>query len=153
MAQNSIFKPKPEENIIKDLSSLSKEDLNYLLLKSSENCRINDIKLLLKAGVDVNCIDNTGWTALMYASLNAYNTKIIKILLDAGAYVNTKNINGRTALMYATKYNYIKTVKLLLKTGADANIKDNAESTALNWAFERQHYDVYKILIDAGATM
>lgn len=57
------------------------------------------IKILLKAGADVNIQDNKGNTALLYGYYsNTNHITCLKLLLQAGADPNIKNKNGLTAL-------------------------------------------------------
>ena len=98
-------------------------------------------KLILKAGLDVNCKDKDGNTPLSILAntshvieLDLWRTDpwleniIVNSLIDHGTNVNVKNNIGMTPLMQASQYNNEDLVKLLLKNGADINLK--SEMTA-----------------------
>jgi len=75
------------------------------------------IKLLLKAGADVNTQGNDRNTPLMEAaSSGALNN--VKALLQAGANVNAEDAAGRTALSLAGSKGYTEIVELLRQASA-----------------------------------
>lgn len=98
---------------------------------------IETVKILINAGVDVNCGNRaTLFSPLIYACHipNAMlRNETFRILIDAGIDVNIKNIGflSQTSLMFACTYWYNDTIKLLLDSGSDANILDNRMESAL----------------------
>ena len=83
---------------IRDEDERENTPLIIALLQGDHEDKI--FQALLKAGADVNDINNLGETALMIA-VYCWNTFAIKQLLQAGVDVNTKNERGDTALFYA----------------------------------------------------
>ena len=60
------------------------------------------VKLLIKAGADVNAKAKDGSTALIEAGKHA-STFCIKLLIDAGADVNARSVLGKTTLLKCGK--------------------------------------------------
>ena len=85
---------------------------------------------LLESGADVDCKDNQGKTALIYAVENE-NVELIDTLIEVGADINSQDESGKTAMHYASKNDNVETVQRLFKAGADILIKDTQEKTAL----------------------
>jgi uncharacterized protein len=79
-------------------------------------------ELLERTDVDVNHVNNLGWTALMEAI----------VLNDGGK-------------------NQQETIKLLIQHGADVNIPDSEGKTPLHWAKERKFFAIVEILLQAEA--
>ncbi|HTZ21604.1 MAG TPA: ankyrin repeat domain-containing protein [Opitutaceae bacterium] len=126
-----------------------------------KNVSINDVRLALDHGADVNSVAAEKWglTALKCAIYSGqddvlqllldhgadvregrplidavafeFDATTIKLLIDKGANVNAKRDDGSTALMKAAQYAELDVVRLLLKKGADIRAKDNNGRTAL----------------------
>jgi ankyrin repeat protein len=73
---------------------------------------IDVLQQLIEKGVDINAKDNTGATALIYASIMG-DFNIAKILLDAGADPKIKNKDKDTAYVYAMLGNRTELANLL----------------------------------------
>lgn len=94
---------------------------------------------LLQAGADVNHLDATDRSALMYASTGD-NAGTVKILLKAGAKIDlADNHEGFTALMFAAAEGQAKVVNTLLSAGADHTMKDTDGDTAKSFAEKNGH--------------
>ena len=99
---------------------------------------IDEMRVLLNNGADVNARDNDDNTALIDA-VKFKSLDTVQLLMKYGADINAKDNNGRTALMklmqrdvfYQTK---LEIIKLLLENGADTTIQDNDGKTALMYA-------------------
>jgi ankyrin repeat protein len=79
------------------------------------------VKILVKAGANVNGADTGGITPLMYACKSDY-LDVVKALLDAGANPKSTAIDGNTALTYAAAWSELPMVEMLVKKGADVNL-------------------------------
>ena len=75
--------------------------------------KLEAVKYLVeKIKIDVNYLDRTGSTALMYAAWKGY-LEIIKYMVDNGASISVKNLKGGTAIRYASYANNIEIVDYL----------------------------------------
>ncbi|MFD0829788.1 ankyrin repeat domain-containing protein [Neobacillus sp. M.A.Huq-85] len=93
------------------------------LIPASEHGYVDVIKELLeKTEIDVNHINNLGWTALMEAIvLNDGGKKqqeAIKLLIEHGADVNIPDSKGVTPFQHANERNFEEIEKILLQAGA-----------------------------------
>ncbi|XP_021256171.1 ankyrin repeat domain-containing protein 22 isoform X2 [Numida meleagris] len=75
----------------------------------------NLVKMLLRAGADVNATDFSGSTALHYAC-EMRNQAVIPLLLEAHADVSVKNQNGETPLDIARRLQFSNIESMLQKT-------------------------------------
>jgi len=76
--------------------------------------RATVIPVLVKAGVELNAVDDFGYTPLMYAAtLDEGDTETLKALLAAGADRSIRNGEGRTAREQARRYKHTGLADLL----------------------------------------
>lgn len=93
------------------------------LIPASEHGYLDVIKVLLTStDIDVNHVNNLGWTALLEA-----------IILNNGNNVQQQ------------------TVQLLIEYGADVNIPDDNHVTPLQHARKKGFKEIEQLLLDAGA--
>ena len=130
----------------------SKEKLLEKLLKNCEIGNIEEVKILIDNGADLNAADEYDYTPLKIASKYGH-TELANLLIDNGADVNysNKNLWGDTALILASQEKHIEIVKLLIENGADLNASDEDDINALVWAVRNKDIEMIKLLIDAGA--
>ena len=99
---------------------------------------------MLECGVDVNTHNQSGFTALMYATFKK-RLDIVQVLVENGAGVDIRNRFNKTALMYAAYCDCdgdLGIVKSLINHGADINIRDKDGSTALMQAAQNGNVDI-----------
>ena len=99
-----------------------------LMLTAKTPYTLPTLKLLIDKKADVNCVNDDGFSALMYAS-SLGNVEAVRLLIDAGANINHQDRWGYTALMrsiesvsYALHPN-INCVRFLIQAGSDINIE------------------------------
>ncbi|HDX9710993.1 MULTISPECIES: ankyrin repeat domain-containing protein [Bacillus] len=90
------------------------------LIPASEHGYIDVIKeLLTQTNIDVNHVNNLGWTALMEAIVlsngNETQQQVIRLLIEHGADVNIPDNDGVTPLEHARAHHFEEIEKILLE--------------------------------------
>jgi ankyrin repeat protein len=88
-----------------------------------EKNNIRRLRDLIEKGINLNAVDDYGYSALHIASFKGLN-EIALFLIDQGINLNLKDKNGQTALHYAALNNQFEIAKALLEKGADLSIAD-----------------------------
>ncbi|KAJ4127978.1 hypothetical protein NW768_008261 [Fusarium equiseti] len=89
--------------------------------------------ILIKAGANLDCTDNDGWTALHHASWKGHR-QLITLLLEEGIDPNSQNQDGYTALHLAMTYSNESIIPELLAYRAKVDIRDSDGWTPLHSA-------------------
>ena len=117
----------------------------------ASDTRLEEIKLLVNAGSEINAVTETGATPLINAAFWD-NASAVEYLISKKANINIKNKAGDTALMTACQDKKGTAVAdLLIKAGADLNIKNSKGETALSLAKKKGINDTVDLLTKAGA--
>lgn len=74
------------------------------------------IEALLQAGADINALEGTQSTALMYAAYYGH-LEAVELLLEEGAELNVRDQGGQTALYWANFRNYPDIAALISAAG------------------------------------
>ena len=112
--------------------------------------------ILIKAGANVNAVDNSHKSALNYAAQNSRDV-CMSLLINAGADINHAtvkrftNVKLMTSLMIAAMYGHDNCIKLLLRGGADVNIANINAVNSLICAATNGHNISIQLLVKAGA--
>lgn len=124
--------------------------------------KIDEVKRLIKAGVDVNEKFNWGAThditALVFAVMLG-RAEICKVLIDANADVSIKSSGGMTLLHQAaiSSGDYKDVAELLIAKGLDVNAKmkygETKDATPLHAAAGKGSIKVAEVLIKNGAEL
>ncbi|KAG8039160.1 hypothetical protein G9C98_003467 [Cotesia typhae] len=111
---------------------------------------LNIVKLLVKAGADVNHPTHTNSTPLRAACFDG-RLDIVNYLIDHNADIHIANKYNNTCLMIAAHKGHLDVVTFLLEHGADPNVKALCGATALHFAAEWGHVSVVTELLKFGA--
>lgn len=144
--------------LLKDAGA-SEEGMNEIaLIEAASQGNVEEVRILLQAGVDVNFRQDT--TALCEA-VQTGNYEIVKMLIDAGADVNLRAKEGYfNPLLNAAYGGYLEIVRALIQAGADVNVRIEDGRNALEYAelgmLEGHHKggkyaEIIKLLKQAGA--
>jgi ankyrin repeat protein len=120
------------------------------LARSAEKGMLDDVRQMLKAGVDVNSRLNDGSTALHWAVLRDQE-QAIATLLEAGADPVVINRNGISPLFLAVQNGNTRIVSMLLDAGADPNTLSESGETILMTAAHTGTPEVVDMLLASGA--
>jgi hypothetical protein len=120
-------------------------DQKALIAAAANGLSLEDLKLLIDTGIDINQQDDDGSTAV-YVAAQCGNAHCIESLVELGASVNIRDDDERTALFAAAKIGDLKCVKLLVKLGAHVDVEDKQKSTALMVAAAAGYFDCVKEL-------
>jgi ankyrin repeat protein len=115
------------------------------LADAARNGNLEEARLLIAKGANVNGLDHEGDPVLMTA-VRFNQPLLVRLLEKSGAQADPK-----TALMAAALMGRPQIAEELLKTGLNVNAKDRDRDTALAYACQWGHIEVVKILIWHGA--
>lgn len=108
------------------------------------------VQAILQQGVDVNAIDEYGFTPLIESAI-ADNIDIAKWLFVYGANSNLPDTLGGTALHWAAENNNLKLAELLLENRADPDACNLSGQPVLLIPLLRQQHDMKFLLLRYGA--
>ncbi|SMR60228.1 unnamed protein product [Zymoseptoria tritici ST99CH_1E4] len=123
--------PRYLRRLLSEAASLKEVGAKALSLASHWG-KIENVRLLLQAGVDVNSYW-VGETALMRSSFDG-NVEVVEFLLVNGAHIDARDGEGRSALWLTARYGIAETALLLLENGADGIQKDHHGESILEAA-------------------
>lgn len=123
---------------------------NIELANLAERGQVEQVRQLLKSGVDVNDRLNDGSTALHWAVLRE-QADVVSALLEAGADPALLNRNGVSPLFLAVQNGNASIVESLLDAGADPNTLAESGETILMTAAYTGKPEVVQLLLESGA--
>jgi len=103
-----------------------------LLHYVAEFGKIELIKSLIEAGMDVNVRTEFGNTPLFYAAEDE-KIELVKFLIETGADVNLANKGTVTPLFSAIACEQIEVAKFLISHGADVNVRVDIHDDLMEW--------------------
>uniref|UniRef100_A0A671U8E2 Ankyrin repeat domain 6b n=1 Tax=Sparus aurata TaxID=8175 RepID=A0A671U8E2_SPAAU len=111
---------------------------------------IEVVRILLKAGCDLDIQDDGEQTALQRAAMVG-NSDVISALIQEGCALDRQDKDGNTALHEVSWHGFCQSVKLLVKAGANVHAKNKAGNTALHLACQNGHAQSSKVLLLGGS--
>ena len=144
------------------------------LMQASNHCEV--VEFLLNNGANVNSVDSSGKTALIF-SVFAGNLRTTQLLLTRGADAQLRDTSGKLPVTYAWEasnyemlqvfydaepkfdlalaavFGELETIKEILREGGNIDKKNEFGETALTAAIGRDNIDVTEYLIQAGANV
>jgi ankyrin repeat protein len=91
------------------------------LIPAAHHGHPETVKILLRAGIDKDHVNNLGWTALLEAVIlgdgGKVHTEIVRMLVKARADVNIADRDGVTPLGHARRRGYAQIAKILADAG------------------------------------
>lgn len=105
------------------------------------------VAYLISKGVDVDVVDQSGMTPLMWASYRSFGIDPLRLILNFGASVNYyDSAHKNTALHWAIGSSNTTAIGPLLKTGASLSAMNSKGQTPADLAEERRNkYIIHKI--------
>jgi ankyrin repeat protein len=108
------------------------------------------VELMIRSGVDVNCLTRKGQTPLMKAAKKK-RPSVFQVLLQNSADCNLRDSKGRTAIMHAARTSNEAAVRELLRQPNIAlGICDKFGMTVLHHAAFRRNDGIMKLLMEFG---
>lgn len=93
------------------------------LASAVKSGKIENVKLLIEKGADINSKNNDGVTPLMSAAKEG-RTEMVQFMIGKGAELNAKDADGWTALTYAKGYEQTEVKNILTRAGAKTTFAD-----------------------------
>ena len=127
------------------------EDQKRLITAAREG-QLEEVKDLMKSGVDIDCELKYGSSALMIAASRGYDD-IVRLMASSGAKVNRRNKFGISPLSEAAERGHHKVLRTLVEFGADVNMLHNNGGTAILAAAVRRDLKTLRVLLELGANV
>lgn len=106
----ALLPGKPDMTIVNRYGGVS-------VIPASERGHVDYVRRVVETGIDVNHVNNLGWTAMLEAVIlgdgGRAHQEIVQILLGAGADPNIADHDGKTALDHARNSGYEEIVAII----------------------------------------
>ena len=112
-------------------------------------------KYLLSTGcIDVNCVDDSGFTALHHAA-SLDNTTMIRLLHAHQANINARMQDelGAAPIHVATMFGSLDAIVTLHQLGCDISAFDDDDLTPLHYAVESEDVNIVRLLLKLNANV
>ncbi len=122
------------------------QKMNKRLIQAAEVGDTATVFELLKAGADINVLDDQGRTPVMVAT-HGNHVDTVQALIEAGADINIQDNRLDNPFLYAGAEGFLEIVKLTIAAGADTRLTNRFGGTALIPAAERGHVEIVNELL------
>ncbi|KAF8248501.1 hypothetical protein K440DRAFT_679759 [Wilcoxina mikolae CBS 423.85] len=155
--ENSTPKPKkknkkaPVQGAFINISAyrdLSKA--NEKLIKAAKNGYVDEVRLLLAWGTDINAVNEKGWSALHIATKSRRNN-VARLLIRWGADIEKDNWFGQRPFHAAAGYKNVDVVDLMLEKGRNIDEANHNGDTTLHRAALYEDYEAVQLLLDGAS--
>ncbi|NET91473.1 MAG: hypothetical protein F6K45_25895 [Kamptonema sp. SIO1D9] len=119
--------------------------LTEILVSASKSGNIEQLKIAIALGVDVNSVNSKNEAAIHQACCQG-EVDIVRALVDAGADPNLK-VKGKTPAIQATFYGQFEILKTLVEAGANVNICARELDTPLYAAILKGYQEIVDYLL------
>jgi len=106
---------------------------------------VEQVRLNISAGANVNAKDAMGYTPLFYAAQNG-KEDVAELLIAGGADVNVRDQLGNTPLHYAAVSGHYDVCRLLLDEGANSGARNLMGGTPMAMAKAQGHSEIVELL-------
>jgi hypothetical protein len=121
------------------------------LPQAAIDCDVEQLKLHIAKGANLNTPDQFGFTPLMRV-IQKPSVEAAKLLIESGKVdVNAKDRSGRTPLIVCASTGEKEIIELLLAHEANVKAKDDNDWTALHSAVQFGQLDIIETLVKKGA--
>jgi ankyrin repeat protein len=149
-AMEELLNANAKTNMLDGDPSTNSQPGQNALMYAAERGNKECMKLLMKAGVDVDMVSRKGKTAV-YLAASRNQGEAIELLIQANANPNVPDPDKRTPLMIAASVGANQAVKTLVANSAALDERDPTDYTAVFEAVTNHHHDSLKALLDAHA--
>lgn len=127
------------------------------LFNAVEENDLLTVKEFIINGIDINSIDNYGYSSLDIASFKGYH-EIAIFLINSGININMQDKNGQTILHYVALNNQLTLAKAALIKGAKLSIEDIHGNEPLwtavfNDKGRSDRIEIIKLFLEYGANV
>lgn len=152
-----------KDSLRRNIPYLQQQKLNQLLFRALQDPnaevisrgKTHTLEELLEAGAEVDSLNSSNETPLMWIAKHPYKDeefKKLKTLIHQGAKINFFNKDGDTALTIAAANGHEEVVKTLIENGADFNAVDQDGMTPLMHAAHKGKTERVRMLADRSET-
>ncbi|XP_071141938.1 cyclin-dependent kinase 4 inhibitor C-like [Mytilus edulis] len=124
------------------------ENWNQGLVRAAKEGNVEDVKVCLQFGADINYKDNGGLTSLMYAADRGHLEVTRQLILIGCDKEATTDFHGVTAMMLAARGGQLEVVRLLIDKKCNKDVTTYDGKTALHLAAKFGHLQVTRYLVE-----